>query len=97
MSNSKVVKHLVAEHGLTEDQVTARLLELGGLDFLILIAGAESFGQQRCKGKCMVAAAARALALYLDPDNAEMFGEREEKRTESETGDKEQQSKENAS
>ena len=90
----EVVKHLAAEHGLSEDQTTERLLELGGLDFLL--AGAESVGLQRCKGKSMVAAAARALALYLDPDNAEMFGEREEKRTESETGDKEQQSKENA-
>ena len=91
----EVVKHLAAEHGLSENQVTERLLELGGLDFLV--QGAESMGAKRCRGKATVRAAARALALYLDPDNAEMFGEREEKRTESETGDKEQQSKENAS
>ena len=91
----EVVKHLAAEHGLSENQVTERLLELGGLDFLV--QGAESMGAKRCRGKATVRAAARALALYLDPDNAKMFGEREEKRTESETGDKEQQSKENAS
>ena len=88
------MKHLAAEHGLSENQVTERLLELGGLDFLV--QGAESMGAKRCRSKATVRAAARALALYLDPDNAEMFGEREEKRTESETGDKEQQSKENA-
>ena len=88
------MKHFAAEHGLSEDETTERVIELGGLDFLV--QGAESMGAKRCRGKAMIHAAARALALYLDPDNAEMFGEREEKRTESETGDKEQQSKENA-
>lgn len=30
-------------------------------------------GATRCQNKGAVLAAARALALYLDPDNAEMF------------------------
>ena len=49
-----------------------RLIELGGLDFLI--KGAESMGRSRCNRPSSVAAAVRALALYLDPDHAEMFG-----------------------
>ena len=49
-----------------------RVLELGGLDFII--KGAESMGQQRCNRPSAVVAAARALSLYLDPDNAAMFG-----------------------
>ena len=91
----EVVKHIAREQNLPEDAVMERVLELGGLDFII--KGAESMGQQRCNRPSAVVAAARALSLYLDPDNAEMFGEREEKRTESDKGDKEQQSKENAS
>lgn len=46
-------------------------IELGGLDFLL--AGAESMGATRCRTKGAVLSAARALALYLNPDNAEMF------------------------
>ena len=49
-----------------------RLIELGGLDFLI--KGAESMGRNRCGRPSSVSAAVRAIALYLDPDNAEMFG-----------------------
>ncbi len=71
----EVVKHLAAEHDITENQVTERFLELGGLDFLI--AGAESLGAIRCRTKGAVLAAVRALALYLDPDRAEMFKKQE--------------------
>lgn len=67
----EVVKHLATEQNLTEEQTTARLIELGGLDFLI--KGAESMGATRCRTKGAVLAAAHALALYLDPDGAVMF------------------------
>ena len=66
-----VVKHLATEQKLPEEQITARLIELGGVDFLL--AGAESLGATRCRTKGAVLAAARALALYLDPDGAVMF------------------------
>ena len=49
-----------------------QIIDHGGLDFLI--KGAESMGQQRCGRPSAVVAAARVLALYLDPDNAAMFG-----------------------
>ncbi|MBQ3808377.1 MAG: hypothetical protein II840_10535, partial [Kiritimatiellae bacterium] len=68
----EVVKHIAREQNLPEDAVMERVLELGGLDFII--KGAESMGQQRCNRPSAVVAAARALALYLDPDNAAMFG-----------------------
>lgn len=66
-----VVKHLAAEQNVSEEQITARLIELGGLDFLI--KGAESMGATRCGTKGAIPAAARALAFYLDPSGAEMF------------------------
>lgn len=50
---------------------TARLIELGGMDFLV--QGAESMGRLRCGYSSSVLAAVRALALYLDPDGAVMF------------------------
>lgn len=65
------MKHIASGQNLLEDAVMGRIIDLGGLDFLI--KGAESIGQQRCNRKLVVLAAARALALYLDPDNAEMF------------------------
>ena len=68
----EVVKHIAREQNLPEDAVMERVLELGGLDFII--KGAESMGQQRCNRPSAVVAAARALSLYLDPDNAAMFG-----------------------
>ena len=46
------------------------IIELGGLDFIII-------GKDQCNRPSAVAAAARALALYLDPDNAAMFGDSE--------------------
>lgn len=68
----EVVTHIAREQNLPEDAVMERVLELGGLDFII--KGAESMGQERCNRPSAVVAAARALALYLDPDNAAMFG-----------------------
>ena len=70
----EVVKHIAAEQNLPEDAVMGRIFELGGLDFII--KGAESMGRQRCKCQSAVIAAARALALYLDPDNVAMFEEK---------------------
>jgi len=47
-------------------------MELDGLDFLV--KGAESLGAAKCARSAFIIAAVRALALYLDPDNAAMFG-----------------------
>ena len=49
-------------------------MELDGLDFLV--KGAESLGAAKCARSAFVIAAVRALALYLDPDHAAMFGNR---------------------
>ncbi|MBQ3745814.1 MAG: hypothetical protein II863_00215, partial [Kiritimatiellae bacterium] len=70
----EVVKHLARENDLPEDAVLERLMELDGLDFLL--KGAESLGEAKCARPAFVIAAVRALALYLDPDNAEMFVEK---------------------
>ena len=70
----EVVKHLARENDLPEDAVLERLMELDGLDFLI--KGAESLGEAKCARSAFVIAAVRALALYLDPDKAEMFAEK---------------------
>lgn len=72
----EVVKRIAAEQNLPDDAVMERVIELGGLDFII--KGAESMGQKRCNRPSAVVAAARALAFYLDPDKAEMFGEQRE-------------------
>ena len=40
------------------------------------LKGAESLGAAKCARPAFVIAAVRALALYLDPDNAEMFVEK---------------------
>ena len=68
------MKHLARENDLPEDAVLERLMELDGLDFLL--KGAESRGESKCARPAFVIAAVRALALYLDPDNAEMFVEK---------------------
>ena len=39
------------------------------------MAGAETIGKDRAKTPKMVKAAARAVAFYVDPDNAIMFPE----------------------
>ena len=46
---------------------------MGGMDFLV--KGAESIGKDCAKTPRMVKAAARAVAFYVDPDNAIMFPE----------------------
>ena len=72
----EVVCYLAQIQDLPEDAVTARLIELGGMDFLV--KGAESRGRLRCGYSSTVLAAVRALGLYLDPDNAAMFLKRDE-------------------
>ena len=72
----EVVRYLARVQDISEDAVTARLIDLDGMDFLI--KGAESIGRQRCANAGMVLAAVRALALYLDPDTAAMFAKRNE-------------------
>ena len=68
----EVVKFLAAEGNLAEDDVVQWIIEHDGIDFLT--RGAESMGVERLRGKAAVPMAARALALFLDPDNAAMFG-----------------------
>jgi hypothetical protein len=65
------VKMMRRKMKLPEDAVTARLIELGGMDFLV--KGAESMGRSRCADSGTILAAVRALELYLDPDGAAMF------------------------
>lgn len=67
----EVVCYLAQIQDLPEDAVTARLIELGGMDFLV--KGAESMGRSRCANSSTILAAVRALGLYLDPDGAVMF------------------------
>lgn len=67
----EVVCYLAQIQDLPEDAVTARLIELGGMDFLV--KGAESMGRSRCANSGTILAAVRALGLYLDPDGALMF------------------------
>ena len=67
----EVVKHLAAESGVSADDVTARLIETGGIDFLM--AGAQAMGRSRLARRGAVAAAARALMFHLDPDHATLF------------------------
>ena len=70
----KEVVKLLAESGkIGEDEVMDHLLEHGGVEFLM--AGAEAIGKDRAKTPKMVRAAARAVAFYVDPDNAIMFPE----------------------
>jgi len=69
----EVVNHLALENDIAEDAVLDRLMELDGLDFLL--KGAESLGAAKCARPAFVIAAVRALALYLDPDKAAMFGQ----------------------
>lgn len=68
----EVVRRLASEYGVGEDDVTARLIESGGIDFLV--KGAESMGRRRLARRGTVAAAVRALMFHLDPDHASLFG-----------------------
>ena len=65
------VKMMRRKMKLPEDAVTAQLIELGGMDFLV--KGVESMGRSRCADSGTILAAVRALELYLDPDGAAMF------------------------
>ena len=67
----EVVKHLAAESGVSADDVTERLIETGGIDFLM--AGAQAMGRSRLARKGAVDAAVRALMFHLDPDHATLF------------------------
>ena len=67
----EVVKRLAAESGVSADDVTARLIECGGIDFLM--SGAESMGRSRLARRGAVDAAVRALMFHIDPDHATMF------------------------
>ncbi len=62
-----VVAFLAAEQNLAPDVVLERLLEGGGVEFLI--KGAESLGKARASRKPMIEAAARAVNLWLDFDH----------------------------
>lgn len=67
----EVVRYLSKAQQMPEEEVTEKLIELGGMDFLV--KGAESIGEERCGTVTMVIAAVRALSLYLDPESAVMF------------------------
>lgn len=69
----EVAKFLAAERNLPVDDVMAWIIEHDGIDFLV--KGAESLGEKKCARSAFIAAA-RALALYIDPDGAAMFEER---------------------
>ena len=64
-----VVKILAEEQGADEDTVMEKLLECGGVDFLM--RGLASYGKGRKTH--LPRAAARAVMFMMDPDNADMF------------------------
>ena len=70
----EVAKFLAEDGKLPVDDVMAWLIEHDGIDFLV--KGAESMGKSRCQSRAVIHAAARAVALYIDPDNAVMFADR---------------------
>ena len=81
----EVAKCLASENGLAPDEVMMWLVEHDGIDFLT--KGAESMGKSRCQSMRVILAAARAVSLYIDPDNAAMFvGKREEGKGKREEG-----------
>ena len=65
-----VVAFLAQTGSLTEDEILARLFDAGGVEFLE--RGFASLGSDKARGN-MVAAAARAVAFYIDPDGSVMF------------------------
>ena len=70
----EVAKFLAEDSKLPVDDVMAWIIEHDGIDFLV--KGAESTGKSRCQSKATILAAARAVALFIDPDNAVMFADR---------------------
>lgn len=67
----RVVKYLAESQKTDEAIVTDRLLEAGGIDFIM--RGAESMGATVCHQSSIVGAAARAVMFFVDPDGAAMF------------------------
>lgn len=65
-----VVAFLAQTGSLTEDEILARLFDAGGVDFIE--RGFVSLGRDKAKGN-MIAAAARAVAFFIDPDGSVMF------------------------
>ena len=65
-----VVAFLSQTGSLTEDEILARLFDAGGVEFLE--RGFVSLGGDKARG-CMIAAAARAVAFYIDPEGSVMF------------------------
>lgn len=67
----KVVRFLAESQKADEAIVTDKLLEAGGIDFIM--RGAETMGVVSCNQSSVVGAAARAVMFFVDPDGATMF------------------------
>lgn len=67
----KVVRFLAESQKVDESIVTDKLLEAGGIDFIM--RGAETMGVVSCNQSSIVGAAARAVMFFVDPDGATMF------------------------
>ena len=63
-------RFLAPEQGVSEDEMTLRIVEGGGVEFLERIAEAEHVNRDTL-GK--IRAVARALGYFIDPDGSEMF------------------------
>lgn len=66
-----VARILAEDSGVSVEDVMAKLLESGGVDFLM--RGAEAYRENPPKTSKLSLAAARAVMFFLDPDNAIMF------------------------
>ena len=66
-----VARILAEDSGVSVDDVMAKLLESGGVDFLM--RGAEAYREKKNKTSHLTLAAARAVMFFVDPDNAIMF------------------------
>lgn len=65
-----VVAFLAKAGTMSEDEILARLFEAGAMEFLQ--RGYASLGRAKARGG-MVAAAARAVAFFIDPESSVMF------------------------
>lgn len=63
-------RFLAPEQGVTEDEMTLRIVEGGGVEFLERIAETEHVDRDT-RGK--LRAVARALGYFIDPEGSEMF------------------------
>lgn len=66
-----VARILAEDSGVSVDDVMAKLIESGGVDFLM--RGAEAYREKKNKTSHLTLAAARAVMFFVDPDNAIMF------------------------